>query len=73
VRDRAANVRKYVVVQRTGFVPYFVCAWHDGAESWGCERARALSFDARLARQIANQLNARHPGSPLPVVIEEAR
>lgn len=73
MRDRSANDRKYVVVQRTGFVPYFVCAWHDGTESWGCERARALSFDVRRARRIANQLNARHPGALLPVVIEAAR
>jgi hypothetical protein len=54
-------------------VPYFLCAWLDGIESWGCERARALAFDGRAAWRIAKQLNARHPGALLPVVIEAAR
>ena len=69
--------RKYLVVQRTGFVPYFLCAWHDrphgtdGEERWDYQRDRALAFRGPVARQIANQLNAQRPAAPLPVVIEE--
>ena len=61
---------KYVVVQRTGFVPYFLSAWHDGVDRWNCLRVRALAFDGSAARRIANQLNARNPAAPLPVSIE---
>jgi hypothetical protein len=64
---------KYVVVQRTGFVPYVLSAWTNGTESWDCLRSRALAFDGPAARRIANQLNARRPGAPLSVVVEEFR
>lgn len=63
----------YVVVQRTGFMPYFLSAWTDGIDSWDCLRARALTFDARAARRIANRLNARRPTAPVPVVVEALR
>lgn len=68
--------RKYLVVQRTGFVPYFLCAWRDGShgtDSWDCLRNRAIVFDGPAARRIVNQLNAQRPAAPLLVVIEEAR
>lgn len=67
---------RYVVVQRTGFLPYFLCSWSDGPhgkDSWDCQRARALAFDGPAARRIANQLNARSPAAPLPVSIEVIR
>lgn len=63
----------YVVVQRTGFMPYFLSAWTHGIDSWDCLRARAVAFDGPTARRIANQLNARRPAAPLPVVVEALR
>lgn len=64
---------KYVVVLRTGFMPYFLSAWSDGADRWDCLRARALAFDGPAARRIANQINARNPVAVLPVSIEVIR
>lgn len=64
---------KYVVVQRTGFVPYFLSAWSDGTDCWDCFRARALAFDGPTARRIAKRLNAQRPAAPLPVSIEVIR
>lgn len=66
---------KYVVVQRTGFVPYFLSAWNDvsGTDSWDCLRARAVAFDGPAARRIANQLNAKSPAAPVPIVVEVLR
>jgi hypothetical protein len=55
---------KYVVVQSTGFMPYFLCAWNDEQESshqWACLRSRALVFDGPKARKVANKLNALQP------------
>lgn len=66
---------RYVVVQRTGFMPYFLSAWSaaESKDSWDCLRARALAFDGPAARRIANQLNARNPAAPVPVVVEALR
>lgn len=64
---------KYVVVQRTGFVPYFLAAWYDGTEQWDCLRARALTFDGPTARRIASKINAKNPAAPLPVLVEAIR
>lgn len=66
---------KYVVVQRTGFMPYFLSAWSDttSENSWDCLRARALAFDGHAARRIANQLNAQRPMAPVPVSVEVIR
>jgi hypothetical protein len=64
------KILAYVIVQRTGFVPYFLSTWRDGADSWDCLRARALGFDGPTARRIADRLNARRPAAPLPVTIE---
>ena len=67
---------KYVVVQRTGFVPYFLSLWSDGPngkDSWDYVRARALVFDGPVARQIASQLNARNPAAVVLVSIEVIR
>lgn len=68
---------KYLVVQRTGFMPYFLCAWQpsgkDLKDSWDCLRSRALVFDGPTARQIASQLNARNPAAPVPVSLEVTR
>jgi len=62
---------KYLVVQRTGFMPYFLCTWQpNGKESWDCLRNRALVFDGPTARQIASQLNARNPAAVVPVTTE---
>ena len=66
---------RYVVVQRTGFMPYFLSVWSaaSGTDSWDCLRARALAFDGPVARRIANQLNARRPMAPVPLVVEVLR
>ena len=48
---------KYVVVQRTGFMPYFLSEWHAGTDRWDCLRARALAFDGSAARRIAKLAN----------------
>jgi hypothetical protein len=63
------------VVQRTGFMPYFLSTWYDGDQAidrWDCLRSRALTFDGPTARRIAKTLNARCRGAPLPVAIEPA-
>lgn len=67
---------KYVVVQRTGFVPYFLSSWSAGTDntgSWDHLRARALVLDGPAARRIADQLNARNLAAPLPVTVEVFR
>ena len=64
---------KYVVVQRTGFVPYFLCSWSDDTDRWDCLRARARVFNGPAARRIAKQLNARSPAPLIPVVVEVIR
>lgn len=71
---------KYVVVQRTGFMPYFLTAWRNNGDSctcgWDCLRGRALVFDGSTARRIANKLNSynvRRLAAPLPVTVEAAR
>lgn len=64
---------KYVVVQHTGFVPYFLSAWSDGADNWIVRRAYALTFDGPTAHRIADRLNARRPGAIVPVTVEEVR
>jgi len=68
---------KYLIVQRTGFMPYFLCAWQpsgkdskDSKDSWDCLRSRALVFDGPMARQIVSQLNARNPAAVVPVTTE---
>jgi hypothetical protein len=63
----------YIVVQRTGFVPYFLSAWSATMDRWDCVRARALVFDGPAARRIASQLNAKSPAAPVPVSIEVIR
>lgn len=63
----------YVVVQRTGFMPYFLSSWSDGTDRWDCHLDRAIAFNGPTARRIADQLNARHPAAPLPVAIDVIR
>jgi hypothetical protein len=63
---------RYIVVQRTSFVPYFLSEWSDTMDRWDCVRARALVFDGPAARRVVNQLNARSPLAALPVSIEAA-
>jgi len=63
---------KYVVVQQTGFMPYFLCAWSDQQTSnhrWDCLRSRALVFDGPKARRIANKLNAHRPAIQVTVAV----
>ncbi len=64
---------KYAVVQRTGFMSYFLSAWNNGIDSWDHLRTRALAFDGPTAQRIVNQLNARRLPAPVPVVVEELR
>jgi hypothetical protein len=64
---------RYVVVQRTGFLPYFLSSWSDGTDRWDCHVDQARVFDGPTARQIASQLNDRRPAAPVPVSIEVLR
>ena len=64
---------KYVVVQRTGFVPYFLSSWIGETDRWDCVRARAIVLDGPTARRIASQLNGRQPAAPMPISIEVLR
>ena len=65
---------KYVVVQRTGFMPYFLCAaWSDGTDRWDCHVDQARVFNGPVARRIAEQLNHSNPGSVVPVTVETIR
>jgi len=61
---------KYVVVQRTGFMPYFLSAWSDGTDRWDCVRDRALVFDGPGARRIVERLNAQRPAAPIHASVE---
>jgi hypothetical protein len=63
---------KYVIVQRTGFIPYFLSAWRDGTDCWVHLRSHARVFDGRAARLVAKQLNARYSAVPHPVTVEIA-
>lgn len=60
----------YILVQRSGFMSYFLSAWHNGDARWDSLRARALTFDGPTAQQVAKQLNAQRPAAPIPVTIE---
>jgi hypothetical protein len=65
---------KYVVVQRTGFVPYFLATpWSDGTERWDCHLDQARTFDGPTARRVRDQLNAKHPAAVIPVAVETLR
>lgn len=67
------TIFKYVVVQRTGFVPYFLYAWREGSldsDVWNCSRALARQFDGPTARRIAAQINGRQPAAVIPVEVE---
>lgn len=61
----------YIVVQRTGFVPYFLSSWIDETDSWNCHLTQARRFDRMTARRIASQLNANN--RVLPVSVERVR
>ena len=56
---------RYVVVQRTGFVAYFLSVWRDGVDSWDSARSRTLLLDGPTARRIVAQLSAQRPGAPV--------
>ena len=61
----------YIVVQRTGFVPYFLSSWIDETDRWDCHLAQARRFDGPTARQIASHLNSKNLA--LPVSVERVR
>lgn len=62
---------KYVVMRRTGFVPYFLASsWSDGTERWDCHVDQARVFDAPTARRMADQINAQRPGAVIPATVE---
>lgn len=65
---------KYIVVQRAGFVSYFLSAWRDGGASctcgWDRLRVRAIVFEGPAARRIADRLNCAATPRPLPVTVE---
>lgn len=64
---------KYVVVQRTGFLPYFLSSWGDGTDRWDCHVDQACVFNGPAARRIAEQLNNSNPGRVVPVTVETIR
>ena len=65
---------KYVVVQYTGFVPYFLAtSWSDGTDRWDCHMDQARKFDGPTARRIRDQLNAQRPHAVIPVAVETIR
>ncbi len=72
-RDLGGHFVKYVVVQRTGFLPYFLSSWIDETDRWDCHVDRARVFDGPTARRIASQLNDQRPTAPVPVSIEVLR
>ena len=51
----------FIVVQPTGFMPYFLAAWADGSPNWLTQRAYAKRFTRHAARRIVDQINAQHP------------
>jgi hypothetical protein len=61
---------KYVVVQRTGFVPYFLLHWDGHQTRWNPLRTIAKRFTRAQARRIADHLNVLSPAAPLPITIE---
>ncbi|HSX23043.1 MAG TPA: hypothetical protein VLE97_09740 [Gaiellaceae bacterium] len=65
---------RHVVVRRTGFLPYFLCApWSDGTDRWDCHVDQAHVFGAAAARRIADQLNAKNPCAVIPATVEVLR
>jgi len=54
----------FIVVQPTGFVPYFRAEWSDGSENWLTQRAYAKRYTRHQARRIADQINAQCPVNP---------
>lgn len=66
---------RYIVVQHTGFMPYFLYAWKEGLPGgthhtvWNCLRTLALKFDGNTARKVMKLLNAQTPTALLPVSI----
>lgn len=65
---------KYIVVQRTGFMPYFLSSWiDDGTDRWDCHVDQASVFDGPTARRIADRLNNSYPARVVPVTVETLR
>lgn len=63
-------VKRFVVVQNTGFVPYYVYSW-DGVEvHWVVLSELAKRFSRRRAQAIAYTLNARRPAAVNPVTVQ---
>ena len=61
----------YVLVQGTGFVPYFLYTW-DGIEAeWLPREDLARRFTRKKALRIASKLNAARPGAPIPVWVRK--
>lgn len=55
----------FVVVQPTGFMPYFLAApWSDGSDNWLTQRAYAKQFTRREAQRIVDRINAQRPINP---------
>ena len=61
----------FAVVHPSGFVLYFLHAWTwtDCTDRWLSLRSRAQRFTAAEARRIADLINARRPGAPVPVEV----
>ena len=63
---------KFVVVQRTGFCPYFLYTWDGLHTCWLPRRDLAKQFTRNEAQSIIDLLNAASPVAVNPVEIEPA-
>lgn len=62
---------RWVVLQPTGFVPYFLYLWDGARTRWHPQLTTAKRFTRRAAQRIADQLNALSPLALHPIVIRE--
>lgn len=68
-------MRRFIIIQRTGFCPYFLSAWDAATQtdSWCALRDLAKRFTRYEAEQVVKTLNARNPGAPVPVTYEQEK
>lgn len=63
----------FVVMQRTGFMPYFLYTWDGTTDRWLTRKDLAKRFNSRsAAQQAADRINARHPDPIHPATVQPA-
>lgn len=62
----------FIVAQRTGFCTFFLYTWDGVEDRWLTRKDLAKRFTAAEARKIADVINARNPGAPLPAEVRPA-